>query len=230
MTDKIEIQKSSGNFPLYHRYPGQYSEQGAYIEIDFQDRVMLASWNAEIGNGIPFSVYHGLCHRFSVSSRLFSEAINELLFDLEELANEALAGFRTRWDGSNWVGEFTGEAQEALEMIENIARECIVDNVIVVDCWGDWFQEYADLQYAFAYTETAEEFEKSVCAEVEENGHILAASEDLVVYTVESVVNHIEGVNELSELNDLSQDYPGWLLDQEEVKDSLDEKKEELTV
>ena len=48
-----------------YQYPGQFHHQSAYIELDPVAKTLTCDWNGEIGNAVPFSVYHGRVLRFT---------------------------------------------------------------------------------------------------------------------------------------------------------------------
>jgi len=218
----MRIQKVEGDHPLYKRYPAQSSHQNAYIELDFSEKLILADWDAEIGNGVPFAVFHGLCQRFDCSVFLSSEQVNHLLEDIQDWANEALAGFDEEWDGSNWVAVFTEDAQRALDAIRDRVRDEQAGDVIVIGDWADWFIDYDGLVDAFKGMDCYCDFELEVLGDIKADGHVLGVTVRLMDYVVKEVVDHIDDVT-LSGIEEMQENYPLWLTEQEKVKEAMRE-------
>lgn len=104
---------------LYRHYDGQTEPQPAYIELDTQAGTLLATYNAEIGNGIPFSAYHGLDRRYSIPI-ITAEAANHIMREIAPLADRVIAGTEAEWDGSNTVAKLNDDAHAAEDEIEKI--------------------------------------------------------------------------------------------------------------
>lgn len=102
---------------LYRHYDGQSEPQPAYIELDTQAGTLYADYNAEIGNAIPFSVYHGLDRRYGIPV-LTGEAANRVMQEIAPLAERIVAGTEAVWDGSNTVAELSDDALAAEEELE----------------------------------------------------------------------------------------------------------------
>lgn len=112
---------------LWDRYPGQTSAQDAYVSLNCEAAILRAAVNGEIGNAVPFSVWHRLVLRWSIPS-LLPEVANELLREIAPLARRVVAGFEIQWDGHNNVGRYTDDADEACAEIEAL-------------CSGEWSEE-----------------------------------------------------------------------------------------
>lgn len=124
--------------PLYHKYQGQFNAQPAYIELDCRDGELMADWNGEIGNAIPFYYFHGLAVRWSVSSTISGASLKTILSDADFLAEcqAILDGFEEVWDGSNHVGRYADDWEEHFNAAERII-ERLTDEIEV---WSaeDW--------------------------------------------------------------------------------------------
>ena len=121
-----------GATDLHVRYPRQSDAQDCYVEIDTRGEGRLsASANGEIGNAIPFAVYHGLVLRFSIPA-LRGEAANVLLAEIAPLAERVVAGASEEWDGSNHVGRLDADATEASEEIERLCEMAGGENEEIV--------------------------------------------------------------------------------------------------
>ncbi|MEU0937550.1 hypothetical protein [Embleya sp. NPDC005971] len=115
---------------LYRRYDGEITAQPAYIELDLRNGTLLASYNAEIGNAVPFSVHHGFERRWDVSQREHltlsvptADAANAFMKRIAPLADRILADWEEYWDGNNHVarlGEDALAAEEAIEALVDV--------------------------------------------------------------------------------------------------------------
>jgi len=136
---------------LYHKYPQQTAPQGAYLELDCETGVLTADWNAEIGNGVPESVWHGRKIRWGVPAGLLPDQANKLMEALRPLMEQVLDGYSTYRDAQmNLAGELTDVATDLSDEID-IEIESRVDSDIDCVCVeeaGTWFAEtrYQHLQ------------------------------------------------------------------------------------
>jgi len=176
--------------PLYHKYPGQFEEQPAFVEMD-EDGVVRADWNGEIGNAIPFSVYHGVQMRWSISPLISGAVLDELLTEGSELRlllADVHAGHTVEWDGSNHVGRLTDSAKDASILAEwhLDAVAANPDNLAQVWDAADYLQAVEHVTSGgiaigddwLVTAETSEEALEVLCCEIEE-----AAQADGVLLT-----------------------------------------------
>lgn len=134
----ITITQVSGT-ELYNRYPQQTSPQDCYVELDCEAETLSAEANPEIGNAIPFSVYHGRTLRWSIPA-LRADAANALLAEIAPLAERVCAGYECEWDGNNHVGRLDDDATAAREEIERLCSQDR-DEHETVSVWdaAEWF-------------------------------------------------------------------------------------------
>lgn len=111
---------------LYRHYQGQTNSQDCYIEIDCKNEVLSASYDAEIGNAVPFSVYHGHDQRIGIPCLLPSVA-NEFLDKITPIVQRVVDGYHSHWDGNNMVAKFDTDATNALKEIEEMCID-LCDN------------------------------------------------------------------------------------------------------
>ncbi|CAM5503190.1 MULTISPECIES: helix-turn-helix domain-containing protein [Streptomyces] len=102
---------------LHRHYDGQTEAQDAYIELDLREGTLLASYNAEIGNAIPFTVHHGFERRYGIPT-LTGDAADRAMEEIRPLAERILADWEEHWDGNNMVARLGEDAQAAEEEIE----------------------------------------------------------------------------------------------------------------
>jgi len=125
---------------LYCKYPRQTSPQPCYIELDCATGRFSASYNADVGNGHPMEVHNGIKQRWAISA-LKADAANALLQDMAEKAQIICDGFCIVWDGHNHVADFTQEAQDAIDFIQDEIYSEVQDENAQIQVWdaADWF-------------------------------------------------------------------------------------------
>lgn len=96
---------------LYAKYSGQTNPQKVYIEFRPGEGTVTAGSDSEIGNAVPFSVWHGTVRRYHLPVVPTPQAVNELMEELQPLLERVVAGFMEYWDGSNYVGRLTENTQ-----------------------------------------------------------------------------------------------------------------------
>lgn len=131
---------------LYRHYRGQTSPQSCFVELDCEDGELRASYNPEIGNGVPFNVWHGRAIRWGIPA-LTAEAANALLAEILPYAQDILAGYTSEWDGHNHVGRYSEIANEAIEAANSLCDRDWEGQTI--ESWDacDWFGGVGDDDY-----------------------------------------------------------------------------------
>lgn len=137
----VTITKVTNPTDLHCHYSGQTFPQPCYIELDCKTETLSASYNAEVGNAIPFSVYHGHDQRWGIPC-LTADAVNEFMEEILPLAQKIVDGYESIWNGHNHVADFTEDAQEAIEEIQSRCDELerTTDESNTVQVWNisDW--------------------------------------------------------------------------------------------
>ena len=129
--------------PLYNEYPGQCNGQTAYLEIDSES--CTADWNAEIGNGVPQSVWDGRTRRYHIPNDLSAEGLAAFVEDNLPLIERISAGMRERWNGNNMVGTLNHDGQLAELDLDRAVEEMYhlgYDSVQIYSAF-DWFETEA---------------------------------------------------------------------------------------
>ena len=126
--------------PLYKRFSGQTQPQSAYLEIDPAKRTMTATYNSEIGNAVPFDVWHRRVLRISVSPYVHGTVLADLLesAELAELAAAICDGHSIEYDGSNRVGLLTEDGKIALDEMETILSNLTSEGSVNVCAPDEW--------------------------------------------------------------------------------------------
>lgn len=119
--------------PLYDRYEREARPQPAYIELD-SDGEISADWSGEIGNGVPAAVWRRQRLRWYVPSEISGGGLRILIEDLRPLLERVAAGHSVEWDGSNWVGRLSNDAEAADEEIRD-RLEQDAQSIETVEVW-----------------------------------------------------------------------------------------------
>ncbi len=116
MTD-VKIIRCTDPTALYRHYDGQSEAQDAYIELDLRQSSLLADYDSEVGNAVPFAVHYGFERRYSIPV-LTGEAANRVMEEIAPMAARVLADWEEIWDGNNMVARLGTEAEAAETEIE----------------------------------------------------------------------------------------------------------------
>ncbi|MFE2528758.1 hypothetical protein ACFXEL_31565 [Streptomyces sp. NPDC059382] len=102
---------------LFRHYDGQSEAQPAYIELDLPNGLLLADYNAVIGNAVPPTVRNGQDRRYTIPV-LTADAANRVMKEIAPLADRILADWEEVWDGNNTVVRLGEDARAAEDEIE----------------------------------------------------------------------------------------------------------------
>lgn len=136
----VTISELKSKDALYCHYQGQTEPQDCYIELDTRDGALSADYNAEIGNAVPSEVYYGHIRRYSIPV-LKAETANELMHEIETLAQRVVDGAEIVWNGNNNVTRLSEDAKDAESEIEGVCDR--YDDGDSLDVWdaGEWLYE-----------------------------------------------------------------------------------------
>ncbi|MGW5042184.1 hypothetical protein ACWEQK_28905 [Streptomyces parvulus] len=109
----VKIIRCTEQTELHRHYDGQNEAQDAYIELDLRHDSLLADYNSEVGNAVPFAVHHGFERRYPIPI-LTGDAADRVLDEIAPMAARVLADWEEAWDGNNMVVRL-GEAAQAAE-------------------------------------------------------------------------------------------------------------------
>lgn len=119
----IQIVTVDDPLELHLQYPSQGAPQPCYVELDCDAARLRCIVSGEIGSGVPERVWHNRVRRWRIVP-LKADAANQLLVDLAPLCERIVAGYRCAWDGSNHVGEFTDDAEAAVDAVSWEIDKC----------------------------------------------------------------------------------------------------------
>ena len=218
--------------PLYLHYDGQTDAQPAYVSLDLKTGEIDARANGEIGNAVPFSVWHRLVLRYSVPAEIRGGALQALVADLLPLLERVYAGGEIRWDGSNHVGSLDDAATDA----EGEIRLRLDEIDAKADCvavWSpeDWL-EASSLDELIDESETVARAARRLDAEAAAEGVYLDGdvekylAERLDTWADEQIQNYLDRPAEGPEADEIHRDLVR-LLGHEEAGERIRKAAEE---
>lgn len=180
---------------LFRHYEGQSEAQPAYIELDLREGVLLADYNAEIGNGQPFSVFHGFDRRYGIPV-LTAKAANEVMHEIAPLAERILSDWEEQWNGSNHIARLGQDAEEEInaKLGVNSPYEMPFDAEDMVGQWD--IGGVVNGSEAEEYEITAETTDERLKEIEEEILTDLAECDESPVAVCEELEAHLRGVRE----------------------------------
>lgn len=153
--------------PLYCKYDRQNQAQRAFLEIDPESEppTLSAGYSGEIGNAIPFAVWHNRLLRYRLPSAISGSALRELMAadgEVMALARRIVDGYEVHWDGSNHKGRLDRDATDASERLDEMLRnldETAVCGYVTSAC--DWLDR-DDLDSVWPAGKTIREAETGI--------------------------------------------------------------------
>lgn len=128
-TETPLVYQSARSVKAYrHTYPGQFQTQASFFELTEGSNLILPEWNGEIGNAVPFSVYHGRDRRYHFSPQLKLAAVNRLGRTILPLLERVRAGISVDWDGNNYVAVLSEDAISAENEVRRIIEAAEEDS------------------------------------------------------------------------------------------------------
>lgn len=177
---------------LHRQHPGQNEPQPCYVEVDLDNQLVLATYNAEIGNAVPAAVMHGIERRYEIPA-LTSTVANELLAKIAPLAERMVSDWEKTWDDHNHVAVLGDDAEAAETEIEAMCADMWEDHekVTVWDTDGAIAGDEAETYGITADTtdERLEEIEEEILASLKE----VSASDEVVL---EGVTEYLESLRD----------------------------------
>lgn len=193
----VTIVEVEGN-ALHRQYAGQSAPQPCYVSLDCDSGTLSASYNPEIGNALPFAVYHGHVQRWSIPA-LKADVVNALLREIAPLAERMIAGYERVWDGHNHVAEFSEDADEADDAIVALCNRVTedADEHSTVQVWdaSEWFGGIGNAKVqceAFGITAETTDDELRTIADAAD----VEAADDDDVDVLNGTLRHMEWLRE----------------------------------
>lgn len=153
---------------LYCHIQG-HQPQPCYIEVDLERGTISATYDPEIGGGVPKSVWNGYVRRFRIPP-LTAEVANATMEKIKPLVETMLDHWDEEWDGGDWRASLLPEglrAQEKIsELVEDPGRWFPEDEVFPLD-EGDWFPYVQDEVDTDTTDEQLEELARETVADLE---------------------------------------------------------------
>jgi hypothetical protein len=145
---KVRIVSVETMDELFFQRPGSDRSQPVVLALDLEDGELTAYYRAD-DSSRPASVYHRRTLWFDLPC-LTMTAANDLLQEVEPLAQRILDGATIEWDGNNFIGQLTRDAQYAEDELRGRADP---------ENWDDYSTQVVGFSAADWYgsDETAEE-------------------------------------------------------------------------
>lgn len=203
--------------PVYLHYPRQTQAQGAYVELDLRNKTLSASHNAEIGNSVPFSVWHGHDRRYGIPNTASGEEINGLMAEIQPLVERVWAGYESVWDGNNHVAQLADDAEKAEREIEHVIEDWTgtLADVTIINDWSEWFVNDNDLFDYLRGCSDDNAFDKAVVDDLRGERVIDSTRHYASKWAIEHVVELIN--NPRCDWPTLRAQLPEWVLENDDV-------------
>lgn len=167
MSIKYSVENlTADSAPLYCLFPGQISPQPAYVELS-EAGTITAEYSGEVGNGVPATVWHRRALRWCVDPSADGRSLAVLLESADMLAlfERVHGGHSVEWDGNNYVGRLTADAEAAREQIESLLEMQRPYDIVEIWSADDW------IAGSFSLAELADAGSVVACAHaIEVNG------------------------------------------------------------
>lgn len=213
--------------PVHCKYHGQCESQDAYIELDCRSGVLTASYDAEIGGGIPFSVYNGHDQRWHIRNTATEDSINGILEKIEGQAQIVLDGYTERFDGNNMVASFNEAAEDAIESIGEIIEDYPIEDYLVINDWGNWFTEYPWSYFCdWMDFSSIEEWVADVVDDVRLSNGILASSETPAEWLIKTIKHEFDWSITETDFRRLVSRMPKWMIQNDEIAAAIKSEEE----
>jgi hypothetical protein len=183
--DKVKVIKvdEQDNLELYCKYQTEHSPQGCIVELYCDDDTLTATFDAHTGGSFSIDVCQNRVLNWAIPC-LLPRAANSLLEEIKPHAQEILNGYDVEWNGNNFVGVFTDEADKARNEIEELCEAAFysIENQVIVWEAGDWLAEVDPADVGIQWDTTDEELKKIEEQIIEEalgeNVYLLEGLED----------------------------------------------------
>ena len=103
----VTFTRPSGRNPLLVKFEGQINPQGAYLEINGENRTIRFDYNSEIGNAVPSTVFYKQEIRIAISPYASCEELDDFIRNYAENIIELIDGYSSGYnDNGNLIGEW----------------------------------------------------------------------------------------------------------------------------
>lgn len=125
------------------QYPSQYDPQRSYVGFNCSTNELYSSYSSEIGNSTSMDCFHNKEFRWWISPWMKLSAINSLLEEIEPLAQKVQDGYSEEYNGNNYVGVLSEEAEEYTRKIESLcdAYSSDPDNLFTKWRWSELVED-----------------------------------------------------------------------------------------
>lgn len=160
---------------LFRWYDGQSEPQPCLLKLDLTDGELTCDYNPEISNAVPEPVDHRRTLTFEIPC-LTADAANQLMAEVQPLAQRILAGASIEWNGSSHVGVLNDDAQAAEdELAAAVAENFDLDRVCAIFP-SEWYGDFETAASATGLTaDTSDRDLAALTTQAEEDIKSIAA-------------------------------------------------------
>lgn len=132
------------------QYSQQNSPQPAYVMMD-RYGVVTADYDGNVGGGVSSDDFHGITLRFEVSPLINGAVLHAFLMadEAKSLLSIIDDGHSIDWNGNNWVGTLSDEAQQATEDFNDLLSDFSDPDSCLDEAWnvGDYYgsSDFSDI-------------------------------------------------------------------------------------
>jgi hypothetical protein len=211
MGNEINLIENEGN--NYYQYEQQTSPQPAFIGLNPESCVLYSDYSGEIGNAVSMDVWNGRELQFEISPYLTESSINQLLYEIEPLAQQVCDGYESEWDGSNHVGTYDEDAEAAINEIERVIRDFDGELFTVIESVDEFTENYS--LFEWLNDSKATSFEDLMDYASQDGDYYIDFGEyDIIDYIVEEI--------EIGHFDDKV--LPDWMLENEDISYAWNER------
>lgn len=165
--------------PLFCQYDRQIRPQDAYVQID-NDGTVSASYNSEIGDSLPPSVYFGIDIRIPCSSGVDGDALATYMESPEFIAGLERIKAGHVIEQYNRRGALTDDAQAALNEIEQALQALKQWDVWTLDTYLDNSDTaFDDVTMAGSVEKLVAIWRRAIDQSLDEGIHVFCDDDDL---------------------------------------------------
>lgn len=177
---------------LHCHYDGQTEPQDVYLELRCDDSQLRCDYNAEIGGGVPFTVWHGRTLRFRFALCPTAAGANEFMADdeVKALCGRILAGYESRYDGNNYVGNYTDDAKDAQDELQELIDD--YDGLAVEEYdAADWLHDCDSEELGITANTTDDEL-SAIADKLDDEAHDVKGADGIYV-VLEGTYEYLQG-------------------------------------
>lgn len=117
--------EKNDRFPVFCQYPGNFEAQPAYILLDCKEEKLYADHHHGDRYVVPANVYYGHVVRWEIPADTSRRKIVKILKLIQSIAEEIIDGYATHYDGDNYYGQLSDEAEKARDEAQELIGDIL---------------------------------------------------------------------------------------------------------